>query len=55
MDENRMKSEILKMLSLKKSKWSELKKKNNDCVNENFVFDVLLVLDWVIRDIENIV
>lgn len=50
-----LKTDILKMLDLKKCKWGELKGKEQNTVNENFVDDVLLVLDWVIGDIEKMV
>jgi len=48
-----LKTDILKMLDLKKNKWSELKGKGHDVTHENFIDDVLLVLDWMIKDIEN--
>ena len=47
-----LKTDILKMLDLKKNKWSSLKGKGHDVTQENFVDDVLLVLDWIMCDIE---
>ena len=49
-----IKREILEMLSLKKNKWYELKGKDHDVTHENFIDDVILVLDWVIDDIEKL-
>jgi hypothetical protein len=49
-----LKTDILKMLDLKKNKWSELKGKGHDVTHENFIEDVLLVLDWLIYDVENL-
>lgn len=46
------KTDLLKMLALKKNKWQELKGKEYDATHENFISDVLLVYDWVINDIE---
>ena len=47
------KQEVLEMLSLKKAKWLELKGKEQDVTQENFVDSVLITLDWVMRDISN--
>ena len=52
MDNYIKKSDILKMLDLKKSQWLELKGKNHDVTHENFIEDVILTLDWVILDVE---
>lgn len=46
------KNEILKHFDLKKSKWCEIKDKSQNVVQEDFINNVLLVLDWVIGDIE---
>lgn len=46
------KNEILKMLSLKKNRWMELKDREQDVVHENFINNVLLVLDWIVSDVE---
>ena len=44
--------EILEKLSLEKCKWLELKEIRQD--HDHFIEDVVLVLDWVMRDIEMI-
>ena len=48
------KVELLKALTLKKTKWMALKSKDKeqDTTYENFISDVILVLDWVIDDVE---
>lgn len=48
-----LRTDILKLLDLKKNKWSALKGKEYDVTHENFIDDVLLVLDWVMDDIAN--
>lgn len=53
-DEYILKTDILKMLDLKKNKWSSLKGKEQDVTQENFVDNVILVLDWVIDDVESL-
>jgi len=50
--ENRYKKEVLEMLSLNKCKWMELKGKDQDVTQENFVDTVILVFDWIIADVE---
>lgn len=51
------KKELLMMLSLKKSKWVEIREKERngeqDMTHENFINDVILTLDWVINDVTN--
>lgn len=46
------KQQVLQMLSLEKNKWNDIKGKEQDMTQENFVDNVMLVLDWVMRDIE---
>ena len=46
------KQEVLEMLSSNKDRWQELKGKEYDTTHENFIDDVLLVYEWVIKDIE---
>lgn len=53
MNEYMKKKDILKMLDLKKNKWNALRNKEQNVTHENFVEDVVLVLDWIMRDIEN--
>lgn len=48
------KYDILNMLDLKKAKWSELKSNEQDVTHENFIDNVLLVLDWVMKDVESL-
>ena len=50
---NNFKHEVLEMVSLNKAKWLELKGKEQDATHENFISNVILTLDWVIRDIGN--
>jgi len=49
-----LKVDLLKMLDLKKSKWCELKGKNQDVTHENFIDDIILAFDWIINDVENL-
>ena len=44
--------DILNMLDSHKRKWEEIKGPDQDVTHENFIDNVLLVLDWVIKDIE---
>lgn len=53
MNEYMKKKDILKMLDLKKNKWNALRNKEQNVTHKNFVEDVVLVLDWIMRDIEN--
>ena len=46
------KNEILRHFDLKKNKWYDIKDKSQNVVQEDFINNVLLVLDWVISDIE---
>ena len=46
------KEDILKTLTLKKSKWSELKGKHQDITQENFIDNVILTINWLIDEIE---
>lgn len=46
------KGDLLKDFNLKLSRWKELKDKEQDVTHENFIDDVILVLGWVLNDIE---
>jgi len=50
------KQELLKMLTLKKSKWLEIKEKKeeHDVTHENFISDIILAFDWIINDVTNL-
>ena len=48
-DEYIKKNDILKIIDLHKSRWIEIKGDKDD----NLIDNVLLVLDWIIDDIEN--
>jgi len=49
---NIKKTDLLKYFSLKKNKWLEIKGRDHDVTHENFISDVIWVLDWVMNDIE---
>lgn len=47
------KVEVMEMIGLNINKWTELKGKGSyDVTHENFIDDVILVYQWVLRDIE---
>ena len=46
------KDQLIGMLSLKSEQWKELKGQHQDVTHENFIDNVLLVYEWIIRDIE---
>ena len=46
------KSDIIKMLDTNASKWRELKGREQDVTHENFIDNVILVYEWIIRDVE---
>ena len=53
MEETLKKKDVLEMICLNINKWPELKMKGtHDVTHENFIDDVLLVYQWVLRDIE---
>lgn len=53
-DEYLKKGDLLRDFDLKLAKWKEYKEKGQqDVTHENFIDDVILVLGWVITDIEN--
>ena len=52
--DNKYKKEVLEKLSLKKSKWMEIRGKEQDVAQADFVTNVILVLDWVMRDVERL-
>lgn len=43
---------LIRMLSLKSSQWKELKGQYQDVTQENFIDNVILVLNWVMNDVE---
>jgi len=51
------KKDLLMHLSLKKSKWMEIREKERmgeqNVTHENFINDVILTLDWIINDVTN--
>ena len=49
---NEFKKDVLQMLSLKKNRWTELKNKEQDVTQENFVDSVILTIGWIMNDIE---
>lgn len=49
---NEFKKDVLQMLSLKKNRWMELKNKEQDVTQENFVDSVILTIGWIMNDIE---
>lgn len=52
-DEYIKKVDLLKDFDLKLARWKELKEKgHHDVTHENFIDDVILVLGWVLNDIE---
>jgi hypothetical protein len=52
-DEYIKKGDLLRDFDLKLSRWKELKEKgHHDVTHENFIDDVILVLGWVVGDIE---
>ena len=52
MSEYLNKNEVLRMLDLNITKWTDLKGKEQDVTHENFIDDVILVYRWVLNDIE---
>ena len=48
-----LKTDLLKMLALKKSKWCDMKGQHQDVTHENFIDDIILAFDWIINDVEN--
>lgn len=51
-DELIYKEDILKILTLKKSKWSEFKGKKQDVVQEATIDNVIMTIDWIASEIE---
>ena len=52
-DEYIKKVDLLKDFDLKLARWKELKAQGqHDVTHENFIDDVILVLGWVVGDIE---
>lgn len=45
-------TDVLKLITLKKNKWMEIKGQDQDVTQENFVDNVIWALDSVISDIE---
>lgn len=52
-DEYILKTDVLKMIDLKKNKWLEIKGSDQDVTQENFVSNVIWAFDSVMFDIEN--
>ena len=46
------KDDLLKLLSLQSNQWKELRGQFQDVTQENFIDNVILVLSWVMRDVE---
>lgn len=46
------KNDIIKMLDTNANKWRDLKGHEQDVTHENFIDNVILVYEWIIRDIE---
>lgn len=53
-DEYIKKGDILRMIDLHITRWSDLKGKEQDVTQENFIDNVLLVLEWIMNDIEKL-
>lgn len=49
-----LKTDILKLITLKKNKWMEIKGQDQDVVKENFIDNVIWAFDSIIIDIEKI-
>lgn len=47
-----LKNDILKMLDLQKCKWVDIKGSDQDVTQKNFIDNVILVLEWIMGDIE---
>ena len=45
-------TDVLKLITLKKNKWMEIKGQDQDVTQENFADNVIWALDSVISDIE---
>lgn len=45
-------TDVLKLITLKKNKWMDIKGQDQDVTQENFVDNVIWALDSVISDIE---
>lgn len=52
MNDSKFKQDLLKKLSLDKCKWLEIKGKEQDVTQENFIDNVILVYDWIMSDVE---
>jgi len=47
-----LKHDILTKLDTQKSKWLEIKGKDQNVTQENFIDNVILVYEWILNDIE---
>ena len=53
MNETLNKVDVMKMIDLNINKWMEMKGRGSyDVTHENFIDDVILVYQWVLRDVE---
>ena len=53
MKDTLVKVDVLKMIDLNINKWQEMKGRGSyDVTHENFIDDVILVYQWVLRDVE---
>lgn len=48
-----LKSDLLRTLDLRITKWTDLKSKEQDVTQENFIDNMILALRWVVDDVEN--
>lgn len=49
-----LKTDVLKLITLKKNKWMEIKGQDQDVMKDDFVDNVIWALDSVITDLEKI-
>jgi len=52
MNEYIKKNDLLKDFALQRDRWKQIKNKDQDVTQENFIDNVILVYEWIIGDLE---
>ena len=52
MNEYIKKNDLLKDFTLQRDRWKQIKNKDQDVTQENFIDNVILVYEWIIGDLE---
>lgn len=47
-----LKNDLLKDFTLQRDRWKQIKNKDQDVTQENFIDNVILVYEWIIGDLE---